>query len=165
MCLRPSVLRCWRALLLCVLSFCNLFYVRTSVDASFHITIQARSTNTRFTYVQSSTLTNPRRGKEIHFTKKGYSWMCIPLCWSWSCWLTHAPKHLSWCLCCLLHEVGCCTSPGEERRAAAHARATVSRPYITLGSLFLMAASRPVYHLGLGMDQAEGAEEAAANPA
>ena len=31
MCLRPSVLRCWRALLLCVIPFCNLFprtYVR-----------------------------------------------------------------------------------------------------------------------------------------
>ena len=30
-CLRPSVLRCWRALLLCVLPFCNLFprsYIR-----------------------------------------------------------------------------------------------------------------------------------------
>ena len=39
-----------------VCTFCNLFYVRTSADASFHITIQARSTNTRFTYVQSSTL-------------------------------------------------------------------------------------------------------------
>ena len=36
-------------------TFCNLFYVRTSADASFHITIQGRSTNTRFTYVQSST--------------------------------------------------------------------------------------------------------------
>ena len=32
------------------------FHVRTYADASFHITIQARSTNTRFTYVQSSTL-------------------------------------------------------------------------------------------------------------
>ena len=31
------------------------FHVRTYADASFHITIQARSTNTRFTYVQSST--------------------------------------------------------------------------------------------------------------
>ena len=30
------------------------FHVRTYADASFHITIQARSTNTRFTYVQSS---------------------------------------------------------------------------------------------------------------
>ena len=32
------------------------FHVRTYADASFHITIQARFTNTRFTYVQSSTL-------------------------------------------------------------------------------------------------------------
>ena len=32
------------------------FHVRTYADASFHITIQARSTNTRFTYVQSSTI-------------------------------------------------------------------------------------------------------------
>ena len=32
------------------------FHVRTYADASFHITIQARSANTRFTYyVQSST--------------------------------------------------------------------------------------------------------------
>ena len=31
------------------------FHVRTYADASFHITIQARFTNTRFTYVQSST--------------------------------------------------------------------------------------------------------------
>ena len=31
------------------------FHVRTYADASFHMTIQARSTNTRFTYVQSST--------------------------------------------------------------------------------------------------------------
>ena len=31
------------------------FNVRTYADASFRITIQARSTNTRFTYVQSST--------------------------------------------------------------------------------------------------------------
>ena len=39
----------------CVLPFCNLFPRSTYADASFHITIQARSTNTRFTYVQSST--------------------------------------------------------------------------------------------------------------
>ena len=57
-CLRPSVLRCWRALLLqlCVLPFCNLFprtYIRRRL---IPFTIQARSTNTRFTYVQSSTL-------------------------------------------------------------------------------------------------------------
>ena len=32
------------------------FHIRTYADASFHITIQARSTHTRFTYVQSSTL-------------------------------------------------------------------------------------------------------------
>ena len=31
-------------------------HLRTYADASFHITIQARSTNTRFTYVQSFTL-------------------------------------------------------------------------------------------------------------
>ena len=31
------------------------FHVRTYADASFHVTIQARSTNTRFTYVQSCT--------------------------------------------------------------------------------------------------------------
>ena len=31
-------------------------HIRTYAEASFHITIQARSTNTRFTYVQSSTL-------------------------------------------------------------------------------------------------------------
>ena len=31
------------------------FHVRTYADVSLHITIQARSTNTRFTYVQSST--------------------------------------------------------------------------------------------------------------
>ena len=35
------------------------FHVRTYADASFHITIQARSTNTRFTYVQSSTFVVP----------------------------------------------------------------------------------------------------------
>ena len=34
----------------------STYLVRTYADASFHITIQARSTNTRFTYVQSSTL-------------------------------------------------------------------------------------------------------------
>ena len=47
-----------------ILPFCNLFphtyirrfHIRTYAEASFHITIQARSTNTRFTYVQSSTL-------------------------------------------------------------------------------------------------------------
>ena len=36
------------------------FHVRTYADASFHITIQARSTNTRFTYVQPSTSDVPR---------------------------------------------------------------------------------------------------------
>ena len=36
--------------------FAISFHVRTYADASFHITIQARSTNTRFTYVQSRTL-------------------------------------------------------------------------------------------------------------
>ena len=83
--LRPSVLRCWRALLLtlCVLPFCIFFRIRTYGDSTYvhtsflqslsaylhtaiphtyirrrliHITIQSRSTNTRFTYVQSSTL-------------------------------------------------------------------------------------------------------------
>ena len=39
------------------------FHVRTYADASFHITIQARSTNTRFTYVQSSTLAG---GLKVH---------------------------------------------------------------------------------------------------
>ena len=38
------------------------FHVRTYADASFHITIQARSTNTRFTYVQSSTFNYFFRG-------------------------------------------------------------------------------------------------------
>ena len=45
-----------------ILLFCNLFphtyirrfHIRTYADASFHITIQARSTNTRFTYVHST---------------------------------------------------------------------------------------------------------------
>ena len=47
------------------------FHVRTYADASFHITIQARSTNTRFTYVQSSTLIHgdifDTTDKSIHY--------------------------------------------------------------------------------------------------
>ena len=75
--LRPSVLRCWRALLLtlCVLPFCIFFRIRTYGDSTYvhtsflqplsayvhtaiphtyirrrliYITIQSRSTNTRF---------------------------------------------------------------------------------------------------------------------
>ena len=79
--------------------------------------------------------------------------------------MTRTQKHLSWCLCCLVHEVGCCTSPGEERRAALHGRASVSGPHFTVGPLGLMADSRPVYLLGLGMDHAAAAEEPAADPA
>ena len=53
-----------------ILPFCNLFphtyirrfHIRTYAEASFHITIQARSTNTRFTYVQSSTFQKASRG-------------------------------------------------------------------------------------------------------
>ena len=79
--------------------------------------------------------------------------------------MTCAQKHLSWCLYCLLNEGGCCTSPGEERRAAAHERESVSGPHFTVGPLSLIADSRPVYPLGLGMDQAAAAEESAADPA
>ena len=79
--------------------------------------------------------------------------------------MTCAQKHLSWCLYCLLNEGGCCTSPGEERRAAAHEGESVSGPHFTVGPLSLIADSRPVYPLGLGMDQAAAAEESAADPA
>ena len=41
----------------------SCFHVRTYADASFHITIQARSTNTRFTYVQSSTFLDSTNGE------------------------------------------------------------------------------------------------------
>ena len=46
------------------------FHVRMYADASFHITIQARSTNTRFTYVQSST-TRRKKAEGASLRRKG----------------------------------------------------------------------------------------------
>ena len=54
--------RCWTTDCVYVLSAIS-FHVRTYADASFHIAIQARSTNTRFTYVQSSTFC----GRQVNF--------------------------------------------------------------------------------------------------
>ena len=78
------------------------FYVRTYADASFHISIQARSTNTRFTYVQSSTLLHLQyncfrhvwRGKNLSRDDSLMSWF---------------PVHLSLCpSCCTFF----CSRPG-----------------------------------------------------
>ena len=66
------------------------FHVRTYADASFHITIQARSTNTRFTYVQSSTIVHrgDRLGSDnvmyiILRTRYAYCFYCCTLHISW----------------------------------------------------------------------------------
>ena len=67
--------------------------------------------------------------------------------------VSYAKKYLRCCLCFLLHEGGCCTSPGAERRAAGQGRFSVSWTRTTVGPLSLMADSRPVHPLGPGMHQ------------
>ena len=53
----PSLLESATTVCNSFLQSLSTYQVRTYADSSFHITIQAHSTNTRFTYVQSYTFT------------------------------------------------------------------------------------------------------------
>ena len=102
--------------------------------------------------------------KKAKLTEKGYSWMYVhPALLELELLVDSCSKTLE--LVPSLHEGGCCTSPGEERRAAAHGRASVSEPHFTVGQLGLMADSRPAFPLGSGMDQPACAEEPGDDPA